>query len=534
MKKHRDYYLVALVLIAGLAVTAMSIIKEPEEHIIPIEFSSSLDLTDDEAVEAEIIFYLINRGNDQDIVKIVNYETLDDEYDISITLQGIREVQGSSYENKTNSSKIRAFIATFIDLEKPNIETHLSGWIDENKHIFEFDGVTITYMSGTGHEGSLWAPTKSVLIENESVNASNRFAFELFKQVQREENILFSPFSISAAVSMVYEGANGETADEIESVFHFNTNETQRLMENRQLYESLNNDPGSILETANALWLQTGYPIEESYSAKLRDYYMSDSYQQDFISDPETARETINTWIENKTNNKIKDLFPENSLSIDTRLVLTNAVYFMGSWRYQFNPNNTSPEPFYLNNNITKTVEMMHLHKKYLNYTEVDGAQLLELPYKNSSLSMVLILPQNITLPELEQELTFDKLVTWMESMREQRVNTALPKFTVESEYKLKETPSEMGMPTAFEPIEADFTGINKDGGLFIDKVVHKAFIEVNEVGTEAAAATGVVVELYMMIPTKEFNADHPFIYLIIDNQTGSMLFLGRVVDPSS
>ena len=174
----------------------------------------------------------------------------------------------------------------------------------------------------------------------------------------------------------------------------------------------------------------------------------------------------------------------------------------------------------------------MHLRGKDLNYTEAEGVQILELPYKDSSLSMILLLPQNRTLTELEENLTHDKLMNWTSGLTENHVITYLPKFSFKSNYFLKNTLSEMGMPTAFVPVQADFTGINRYGGLFISKVVHQAFIDVNEVGTEAAAASGIVVELYAGFPSKVFRADHPFIFIILDKQTGSILFIGRVMNP--
>jgi serine protease inhibitor len=531
----KKYTIITVVLVLVIAASVMSYLREePEEEFIPIEFNALLDLSDDSAVENQIIFYLVNRDNLDDTIKVVNFETIDSQYNITITLQDIRETENSPIENQTDSSQIRFFTASYTDYSKPEVERHLSGWIDEHKHIQEWDVVTINWVEDSSGHGELWIPDRyDIIPESTTVEASNRFALDLYDEINNgNENILFSPYSISTAVSMIYEGARGETAKEIQGVFHLNTNESMRLRENRALYEAMNKHQGAELETANAVWLQTGYPIEENFTTKLKEYYQSEAHQQDFVGDPEAARLVINEWVENRTNNKIENLFPENSINPDVRLVLTNAVYFKGAWLYQFSPDDTKPEPFNVSENQTKTVDMMYLRGKDLNYTEVEGVQILELPYKDRSLSMVLLLPQNRTLAELEQSLTHDKLMNWTSGLGETHVTTYLPKFSFKSNYFLKNTLSEMGMPTAFMPDQADFTGINRGGGLFISKVVHQAFIDVKEEGTEAAAATGIVAELGAEFPSKVFRADHPFIFMILDKQTGSILFIGRVMNP--
>ena len=535
MSLKKNYTIVTVVLVLVIAASVMSYLKEePEEKFIPIEFNALLDLTDDADVENQIIFYLVNRDNPDDTIKVVNFDTIDSQYNITVTLQDIRETENTPIENQTDSSQIRFFTASYTDYSKPMIETHLSGWIDEHKHIHEWDVVSFQWVEDASGHGGPWIPDRyDIKPESATIEASNRFALDLYDETKdSNDNILFSPYSISTAFSMIYEGAQGETAEEIQQVFYLNANESMRLQENRVLYEVINKRQGAELETANAIWVQTGYPIEEDFATKLKDFYLSEAHQQDFVGDPETARLTINAWVENRTNYKIKNLFPERSLTGDVRLVLTNAIYFKGAWRYQFSLEDTKPEPFYVSENQTKTVDMMHLSGKDLNYTEVEGVQILELPYKDSSLSMILLLPQNMTLTELEQSLTHDKLMNWTSGLGENHVITYLPKFSFKTNYFLKNILTEMGMPTAFMPNQADFTGINRYGGLFISMVVHQAFIDVNEVGTEAAAATGIVEELGAVFPTKMFRADHPFIFMIMDKQTGSTLFIGRVMNP--
>ena len=334
MSLKKNYTIVTIVLVLVIATSVMSYLREePEEEFIPIEFNALLDLTDDVAVKNQIIFYLVNRDNPDDTIKVVNFDTIDTQYNISITLQDIRETENSPMENQTDSTQIRFFTASYIDYSKPEIETHLSGWIDEHKHIHEWDVVSFQLVESSSGHGGPWTPDRyDITSESPTIEASNRFALDLYDETNDgNDNILFSPYSISTAVSMIYEGARGETAEEIQHVFHLNTNESMRLKENRALYEAMSKKQGAELETANAVWLQTGYPIEENFTTKLKEYYQSEAHQQDFIGDPEAARLVINEWVENRTNNKIENLFPENSINPDVRLVLTNAVYFKGA-----------------------------------------------------------------------------------------------------------------------------------------------------------------------------------------------------------
>ncbi|MCW4012904.1 MAG: serpin family protein [Candidatus Bathyarchaeota archaeon] len=531
MSTKKDYYVVVSVLVLILAISVTSYLRDkPEEELISIEFSALLDLTDDDAVEKQIIFYLVNRDSAPDVVKAVNYDTVYSEYSISVTLQNIRDIV--VIENQTETSKVRFFTTSFIDYSKPDVETHLSGWIDENRHVQEWDGVSIQWINGTGNHGGPWIPDRYRQANYTTAEASNKFAFELYKQLEIGKNTLFSPYSISTAVSMVYEGARGTTSEEIQEVFHFNTDETTRLMENRAIYESLNKTENVELKTANAIWIQKEFPIEEEFVAKVKDYYHSETHQLDFYNSPEQARQTINTWVENRTNNKIKNLFPAGSIPKDVILALTNAVYFKGDWLYPFDSKYTQPKDFRVSDELNVTVDMMYLRTTPLNYTVVDGVEILELPYGNSNISMIILLPRSLA--ELEESLSYEDLMTWMSGLKEQGLNVYLPKFSYESKYFMKDILSEMGMPTAFSPDAADFTGINRDGNLYVDKVIHQAFIDVNEEGTEAAAATGITVRVYGGFGGGTFNVDHPFMYLIMDKQTGAILFMGRVIDPSA
>lgn len=366
-----------------------------------------------------------------------------------------------------------------------------------------------------------------------TVEASNRFAFELYERYSScNGNILFSPYSISTALSMVYEGAGGETADEIEDVFHFIEEPSERRPAIASIYESLNGKNREYeLHTANALWMQEDYPILEDYVDAVVNYYSGEANSMDFSGAPEESRVTINDWVEEKTNDRIKDLFPPNSINPDVVLVLTNAIYFKGDWLIKFDEESTSRELFHVSPTEGVEVDMMGLQGERFNYTETDEMQILELPYTGKDVSMILILPNEGNMADVESTLSCDELGVLTEGLEESVVAVYLPRFKLETKYFMKEDLIEMGMPIAFTP-SADFTGIAELDGLFIDKVIHQAFIEVNEEGTEAAAATGVVIPRGATQPNEVFRADHPFIFVIQDRVTGAILFMGRIANP--
>jgi serpin B len=277
--------------------------------------------------------------------------------------------------------------------------------------------------------------------------------------------------------------------------------------------------------------MQEDYPILEGYIDTVADYYGGEANALDFAGEPEESRLIINGWVEAKTNDRIKDLFPPGSIGSSVRLVLTNAIYFKGDWLVQFDEEDTMKEEFHISPTESVEADMMRLREVRFNYTETDEIQALELPYKGKDLSMVILLPKENDLGAVEEGLSLEKYHSLTDGMDETLVNVFLPHFKFETKYFMEEDLMEMGMPSAFSS-SADFSGIVEAGGLFIDKVIHQAFIEVNEEGTEAAAATGVSMPLSAPI-SETFCADHPFIFLIQDKVTGSILFMGRVMNPS-
>jgi len=377
------------------------------------------------------------------------------------------------------------------------------------------------------------------------VNANNQFAFELYsKYKSKDGNIFFSPYSISSAIAMTYEGAKGKTADEIQSVFHFPKDDSLRRESFLKINTLINKkDKKYKLSTANALWAQKDYPFLKDYFKLIENYYNGKVTNLDFRNKTEESRLTINNWVEGQTNNKIKDLIPQGLLDSMTRLVITNAIYFKGFWLKQFDKKNTQEKNFRVSPaNIVK-VQIMSLsgEEAEFNYAETEKLQILELPYEGEELSMLILLPKEDNLGTIEKSLNSKKLSEWRNSLKEERINVYMPKFKFETKYFMTQDLKDMGMPTAFTPGidfggKADFSGMTGNKRLNIDEVIHQAFIEVNEEGTEAAAATAVVIGAGMAMPKpiKIFNADHPFIFLIQEKATGNILFLGRVANPAT
>jgi serpin B len=368
---------------------------------------------------------------------------------------------------------------------------------------------------------------------NKLVNGSNQFAFDFYSQITASgKNIFFSPYSISVALGMTFEGARGKTAEEMQSVLHFPNDDTVRRSAFAWLYNDMNKEEKEyILSTANALWASESYKFLDEYFDVIEKFYMGKVTNMDFINEAEESRQTINTWVEEQTNGKIKDLLKKEHVTAMTRLILTNAIYFKGNWVKQFNEKNTKESDFRVDSEKTVKVPMMSMRDETFNYTATQNLQILELPYQGEDLSMLIILPWEGKMDSVEESLTLENLASWRNNLREQKIDIYIPKFKFETRYDMGDTLKEMGMPTAFSPGGADFSGMDGSKRLFIDFVIHQGFVEVNEKGTEAAAATAVgMVET--SIPNT-FNADHPFIFLIQDRDSGNILFMGKVSDPS-
>jgi len=377
------------------------------------------------------------------------------------------------------------------------------------------------------------------------VDANNQFALDYYSKLKSKDsgNIFFSPFSISSAFVMTYEGAKSETAEEMRSVFYFPEDSNLRRTEYASIFDELNKgDKKYKLSSANALWAQQDYQFSKDYFDNVEKYYSGKATNLDFKKDPEGSRITINSWVENQTNEKIKDLIPSGLINTMTKLVLTNAIYFKGEWVKQFNKNDTKEENFRTSNGGAVKAQMMQRtdDEAIFNYAENSDLQILEMPYSGNELSILLLLPKNDNLTKLESILSTKNISDWKKNLEEQRVKIYIPKFKFETKYFMADDLKEMGMPLAFSD-SADFSGMTASGkkDLKIDEAIHQAFVEVNEEGTEAAAATAVIMApLGAAGPQKEpkipiFRADHPFIFLIQQKSTGDILFMGRVVNPN-
>jgi serpin B len=364
------------------------------------------------------------------------------------------------------------------------------------------------------------------------VEGNNAFAFDLYAKLRAEKgNLFFSPYSISAALAMTYAGASGKTADEIAEVLHFTLPQEQLHPAFASLAAKLRGDTkkeGCQFRIANRLWGQTGYTFLPKFLQITRDDYGAELAQLNFRR-MEEARQTINTWVEDQTEKKIKDLIGEGILNRATRLVLTDAIYFMGNWDNPFESDKTHDASFHITADKQITAPMMH-QSSLFPYGMVDGTQILELPYVGKHLSMVVLLPKELDgLANLEKQVSAETLRTWTSGLREQEVKVYLPKFKVVSDFRLDAVLQSMGMPLAFSP-HGDLSGMDGKHDLYLRAVVHKTLIDVNEVGTEAAAGTGGEVGALFEPPI--FHADHPFLFLIRDNRIGTILFLGRVMNP--
>ena len=367
--------------------------------------------------------------------------------------------------------------------------------------------------------------------------ASNQaFAFDLYHATAEDDaNLVFSPYSVSTALSMLYAGARGETAAQMAETLHY-------TLPRATLHPAFNaldlriqpqtDDEAFQLETANGLWLQKDFSFEPDYLNTLAANYDVSLWLADFKDDAHRreAVQFINDWTVQRTGGRIQSLWPPDALTEDTRLVLVNAIYFKGDWLFPFNAAYTQDLPFTRVDGEAIQTPMMS-KRLDVPYAAGDGYQAVALPYVGEQVRMVAILPDAERFSEVEAQLSPDFVQAVEEQLATEDINILFPKFEFDSKFDLVETLSAMGMPDLFTRYVADLTGMSKTGGLFVKEGIHQAFIAVDEKGTEAAAATGFSAEPSSMPLTVEFN--RPFFYLIQDVETGEILFLGRVMDPS-
>jgi len=371
------------------------------------------------------------------------------------------------------------------------------------------------------------------------VAGNNRFAFDLYQTVRKgDSNLFYSPYSISLALAMTYAGARGETEQQMAQALHFTLPQSRLHPAFNALDQTLasrgqgQDEDKFQLNIANAIWGQKGYSFLADFLDVLAENYGAGLRLLDFASSPDDARRVINDWVSDQTEGKIEDLLPPGSIKALTRLVLTNAIYFNAAWLHPFEEELTRDGTFYLLDGSQITVPMME-QTEFLGYAEGEGYQVVELPYKSGELSMVILLPQAERFAEFARGLDAERVDAIVKGISQENVRLTMPKFTYESSFSLKKALMDLGMPDAFTDA-ADFSGMDGTRDLFISDVLHKAFVSVDEAGTEAAAATAVIMGL-KAVPgmPHEVTLDHPFIFLIRDIKTGAILFLGQVINPA-
>ncbi|XP_057555129.1 serpin B12 [Hippopotamus amphibius kiboko] len=424
----------------------------------------------------------------------------------------------------------------------------------------------------------------------ESLIAANiKFCFDFFQKISKDvhcKNIFFSPLSISAALGMVHLGARGDSAHQLNQVLHlneFSQKESKQLdlclkREEQEVHadsslegqkettgslpqqaESSKDESGLFsccfgqllaklgrikvdytLSIANRLYEEQGFPIRPEYLDAVIEFYHTTIESVDFQKDAEKSRREINFWVESQSQGKIKDLFSKDAINSLTVLVLVNAVYFKAKWEKYFDSENTVDELFFLSENEKKSVKMMNQTGLFrIGFVEELKAQILELRYIKGKLSMIVLLPESSAdnlkgLEELERSITYEKLVAWSssENMSEKTVAVSFPKFILEDSYDLIPILQDMGITDIFDETKADLTGISPNANLYLSKAIHKTFVEVDENGTQAAAASGVVGTALSAPSWETFNANHPFLFFIRHNKTQTILFCGRICSP--
>ncbi|MBR4400758.1 MAG: serpin family protein [Synergistes sp.] len=379
---------------------------------------------------------------------------------------------------------------------------------------------------------------KADALSAEAARVVNSFTFDLYKRTASSRSgssFFISPYSVSTALAMTYAGARGATEKEMEKVLFFSPDVHKSM---GALINAINGVPQDVAQVscANALWPAKEEKILPEFAQTLEEYYGASLSPLDYAGAPENSRRTVNKWVEKNTNNKIKDLVPQGAFTRDTVLTLTNAVYFKSSWLDEFQPENTEPRPFWPTEDHSVNVVTMRRRGGKANYAKFPECEIVEMPYKGDLFSMLVILPDRKKgLDAVEKILTEQQLSEWTSRFIPRRVDISMPKFKQESSYELSDMLSDMGMRSAFSS-RADFSGINGTGEIQIDKVLHKTFVDVAEEGTEAAAATAIIMMKSSLAAPQEdvviFRADHPFIYLIKDNKSNAILFIGRYMKP--
>ena len=373
----------------------------------------------------------------------------------------------------------------------------------------------------------------------ESISSTNNeFAVDFYKQIldaEKGKNIFYSPASMYVTFSLLYEGAKQDTAQQMEDVFGFESDAFARQNTTAHALSSLNRDDDyATLEMANALWMAGWFAPYESYLDIARSTYLAGAQTLDFGDDKDGSVKRINDWAAEKTNDKITEVIRKSDVHIDTVMVINNAIYFKGTWLTQFAEEDTKKSEFHTNSTDSVNADFMNV-KSAFNYIHSDGAQVLQMPYKGDRLSMLVILPDDPDMRQFEESLSAQQIQKWTDNLSNQEVIVSMPKFETKTKYSLNGPLASMGMPDVFTRGGADLSGIGF-ADLFVSQAIHDAYVKVNEEGTEAAAVTTIIVSPIVAAPPPlpRFIADHPFLFVIQDDESGMILFMGRISNPTS
>ena len=382
--------------------------------------------------------------------------------------------------------------------------------------------------------------TESATTPKDIVTGNNAFAVDFYRQISgNDDNIFFSPTSMYMAFSMLYEGARENTAQQIQQVFGFEPDEALRHNATAHMMASVNqNDPYATLNLANAIWIADWFAPYDAYTDIIRNTYLASAEKVDFMDENDSVKR-INKWASDNTQGKIDKVIRQEDVNAATAMVINNAIYFKGTWLTQFPVEDTTQSDFYSNSTESTSTDFMNVHGMF-DYVSMDGAQVLKMQYKGDRLSMLILLPHDTDgIQQLEETLSVGQIERWMASLSNQEVTVSVPKFEIRVQYKLNEPLIALGIKDAFSEIFADLSGITDmppSRNLYVSDAIQDAYVKVNEVGTEAAAVTtikGGLNESLVIPQPLRFTADHPFIFIIQDNESGTILFMGRVSDPS-
>jgi serpin B len=375
---------------------------------------------------------------------------------------------------------------------------------------------------------------------NSVVRGNTVFTLDLYKQLQESRgNLFFSPYNVYGLLAMTCAGARGQTESEIRKALAFDKDTAQihdplHLMTDHLAH--LNRPKRIVLEGGASLWCQKGYALTNSYVDLVRSSYNATVRNVDFLSNPQDACGQINDWVSKATHDRIKEIISAANLDPASRLVLCSALYFKGKWQDPFDPSRTTTQPFYVEKDRSVPVPMMYQAAEY-RVAEKDTLVLLEMPYWGKTLSLVIILPKAVDgLDQLQSQLTADQLENWLTDLDHASATEcflSVPRFKFTTTLNLAQHLNGLGIKTAFDPANADLSGMNGKRDLSVSTVLHRTFIDVDEEGTEAAAASGVASSTAAAAPTREVKVDHPILFLIRENRAGMVLFFGRVADPS-